>query len=71
MEDLPLSKMCAGKGSRSTLQCFLQEAIASHLENNKEIFVFYLDVSKAFDSVWIDGFFFQLRNIDVHCKIWR
>ena len=38
----------------------LQETIATNLETNKKVFVLYLDVSKAFDSVWVNGLFYQL-----------
>ena len=34
-------------------------------------FVAYFDVAKAFDSVWIDGLFYQLRKKGVCGKIWR
>ena len=39
---------------------FLQETIAVNLEKGKTVFVAYLDVSKAFDWVWIEGLFYQL-----------
>ena len=49
----------------------LQETISKERERNKKIFVAYYDVSKAFDSVWIDGLFFQLHKIGVKGSLWR
>ena len=31
----------------------------------------FFDVSKAFDSVWIDGLFFQLYNLGIRDSLWR
>ena len=49
----------------------LQETIAHNLENNNKVFVAYLDVSKAFDRVWVDGMFYQLREIGIKGRTWR
>ena len=49
----------------------LQEAVAVNLATKKKVLVTYLDVSKAFDGVWIDGLFFQLREKGIKGKIWR
>ena len=49
----------------------LQETIASHRERGERVFVAFLDVSKAFDSVWIDGLFFQLYNLGIRDSLWR
>ena len=49
----------------------LQESIAANLGEVDKIFVLYLDVSKAFDSVWIDGLFYQLHNMGIKGKLWR
>ena len=49
----------------------LQETIAENLEHHSKIFVSYYDVSKAFDGVWVDGLFYQLRNLGVTGKLWR
>ena len=37
----------------------LQKTIATLLENHSKIFVTYLDVSKAFNGVWIAGLFYR------------
>ena len=49
----------------------LQETISSNLETNSHVFVAYLDVSKAFDSVWVDGLFYQLHGLGIVGRLWR
>ena len=49
----------------------LQETIASQLGEGKKVFVAFFDVSKAFDSVWVDGLFFQLHNLGIRDSLWR
>ena len=49
----------------------LQETIAVGLGTGKKVFVAYFDVAKAFDSIWIDGLFYQLRQMGVRGRIWR
>ena len=49
----------------------LQETISQQCEGGKKVFVAYFDVSKAFDSVWIDGLFFQLYELGIRGSLWR
>ena len=49
----------------------LQETISKERERNDKVFVAYFDVSKAFDSVWVDGLFFQLHALGVQDSLWR
>ena len=49
----------------------LQESISSLLESNDKVFLTYLDVSKAFDGVWIGGVFFRLWELGIHISSWR
>ena len=49
----------------------LQETIAVGQDTGRKVFVAYFDVAKAFDSVWIDGLFFQLHQMGVKGRIWR
>ena len=49
----------------------LQETIASILEGGRKVFVAFFDVSKAFDSVWIDGLFYQLHKLGIKDSLWR
>ena len=49
----------------------LQEAVATLLETNPNVFVLYLDVRQAFDSVWVDGLFHRLYALGVTGRTWR
>ena len=49
----------------------LQETISENLGESGKVFVAYLDVSKAFDRVWIQGLFYQLYQAGLKGKIWR
>ena len=49
----------------------LQETVASALETNNKVFVSYFDVSKAFDTVWMNGLFYKLYEIGIRGKLWR
>ena len=49
----------------------LQETVASTLEKHSKVFVSYFDVSKAFDTVWINGLFSKLHDMGITGKLWR
>ena len=49
----------------------LQETVASALDTNSKVFVSYFDVSKAFDTVWINGLFSKLHDMGIRGKLWR
>ena len=49
----------------------LHETVSSALDNNKCAFVAYFDVSKAFDTVWINGLFYKLYEMGFRGKTWR
>ena len=49
----------------------LQEGIAAGLDAEKKVFVAYFDAARAFDSVWTDSLFYQLRNMGIVGKTWR
>ena len=49
----------------------LQETVSTALETNCNVFVSYYDVSKAFDTVWTDGLFWQLHNKGLRGRLWR
>ena len=49
----------------------LQETISHILESKDRVYVLYLDVAKAFDSIWINGLFYRLRNLGIVGKTWR
>ena len=41
------------------------------LHQKMKVFVTYLDVSKAFDGVWIDGLSYRLRQVGIRGRTWR
>ena len=47
----------------------LHKSVAALLKNNTKIFVVYLNVRKAFDTVWINGLFHRLFALVI--KTWR
>ena len=49
----------------------LQETVSRALETNRNVFVSYFDVSKAFDTVWTDGLFYKLSKMGISGKTWR
>ena len=57
----PLQGACRRGSSCIHSGLILQEAISVGLDTVDKVFVAYYDVAKAFDSVWIDGLFYQLR----------
>ena len=71
--DININTQCACKKGVSSIHTalLLQETISSQLEANKKVYVAYLDVSKTFDSVWIDGHFYQLYQNGLRGNIWR
>ena len=62
----------AGKKGSSCVHTalLLQESVAKALENNNKVFVTFLEVSKAYDSVWTDGLFFKLHEMGLKGNIW-
>ena len=67
----PLQGACRPGMSCLHTALSLQETIAVGLDSGQKVFVAYFDVSKAFDGVWIDGLFFQLRNMGIVGRVWR
>ena len=63
----------AGRKKQSCVHTalLLQESIADAMECNKQVFVVFYDVSKAYDTVWTNGLFFQLYNMGIRGRTWR
>ena len=63
----------AGKKGQSCVHTafVLQEAIATARESGHKVFVAYFNVSKAYNTVWTDGLFYQLHQMGVNGKMWR
>ena len=66
-----LQGACRKKQSCLHTALLLQETISEALETNKNVFVSYCDVSKAFDGVWTNGLFIKLYEMGITGKIWR
>jgi hypothetical protein len=49
----------------------LQEMINHNVERGSKIYCCFLDSTKAFDTVWLDGLFFKLYNVGMKGKSWR
>ena len=63
----------AGRTGRSFLYSALtlQETVSVDLGTNRRLLVTYLDVCKAFEGVWIDRLFYQLREKGIVGRVWR
>ena len=49
-----------GTGCMASASFLINEAISYFVERGSKVFACFSDVPKAFDIVWIDGFFFQI-----------
>ena len=67
----PLQGACRTGKSCVHTALTLQESVSVGLGTKKKVLVTYLDVSKAFDGVWIDGLFYQLRQLGLEGITWR
>ena len=49
----------------------LNEIVQGRLREDKETYAFFLDVQKAYDTVWRDGLWVKLWEMGVKGKMWR
>ena len=49
----------------------VQEVVAYNLNRGNSVFGAFLDTRKAFDSVWIEGLLYKLRNYGINTKFWK
>ena len=49
----------------------LNEIVQGRLNEDKETYAFFLDVQKAYDTVWRDGLWLKLWDMGVKGKLWR
>lgn len=49
----------------------IREAVYHYLERGSKVYACFLDSTKAFDTVWLDGLFFKLYNLGIKGKTWR
>ena len=43
----------------------LNEIVQGRLREDKKTYAFFLDIQKAYDSVWHDGLWYKLRDMGV------
>ncbi len=63
----------ANRKGRSSLEtaALVQEALAYNTSHNSTVYIALMDIMKAFDTVWLDGLFFQLHQKNMDRKLWR
>ena len=66
-----LQGACTKGQSCVHIAMLLQETVSRALETNRNVFVSYFDVSKAFDTVWTNSLFYKLYNMGLVGKTWR
>ena len=49
----------------------LNEIVQGRLKEDKETYAFFLDVQKAYDTVWRDGLWLKLWDMGVKGRMWR
>ena len=63
-------------GFRSGRSCIdnvftLNEIVQGRLRENKVTYAFFLDIQKAFDTVWHQGLWYRLWELGVRGRMWR
>ena len=49
----------------------LNEIVQSRLREDKKTYALFLDIQKAYDSVWHDGLWYKLWDMGVMGRMWR
>ena len=49
----------------------VQETIAYHVNRGSTVYVAFLDIRKAFDTVWVEGLLYKLYIEGMNRKVWR
>ena len=49
----------------------LNEVIQGRLQEGKKTFSFFLDIKKAYDTVWQDGLWYRMWEMGIQGKLWR
>ena len=70
-----LSEFQAGFFSRFGWSCVdnfirLNEVIQDRLQEGKKTFSFFLDIKKAYDTVWRDGLWYRMWEMGIQVKLW-
>ena len=63
-------------GGREKISCLhtsylVQESISYNTSRGSNVFVAFLDIKKAFDSVWLPGFLYKLKLAGMRHKPWK
>ena len=63
-------------GFRNNTSCMdnvytLNEIVHGRLREDKKTYAFFLDIQKAYDSVWHDGLWYKLSDMGVKGRMWR
>ncbi|CAB4039066.1 Hypothetical predicted protein [Paramuricea clavata] len=68
----PLQGAYQAERDALTTSFVIDESTKHCCEENDKVFACYVDVSKAFDKVWINGMLFKLyHNVNIRGKCWR
>ena len=51
--------------------CTLNEIVQGQLREGKKTYAFFLDVQKAYDTVWRNGLWVKLWDLGVRGRMWR
>ena len=49
----------------------LSELIQGRIKEGKSTYAFFLDVKKAYDTVWRDGLWYKMWEMGIKGKMWR
>ena len=49
----------------------LNEIVQGRLREDKKTYAFFLDIQKAYDTVWHDGLWYKLWDMGVKGRMWR
>ena len=63
-------------GFRTNRSCMdnvytLNEIVQGRLREDKKTYAFFLDIQKAYDSVWHNGLWYKLWDMGVKGRMWR
>ena len=48
----------------------LNEVMQGRLQEGKKTFCFFLDIKKAYDTVWRDGLWYRMWEMGIQGKLW-
>ena len=49
----------------------VNQIVQGRLREDKKTYAFFLDIQKAYDSVWHDGLWYKLWDMGVKGRMWR